>query len=151
MNRCSLVLFVWFVLALGVAQGIPARPLYEPEAPPRMNEIITTPSGLKWVELKVGDGRTAKAGDLVAVHYDGVLKDGKKFDSSRDRKQPFIFLLGNGQVIKGWDEGVFGMKEGGKRKLIIPPELGYGERGAGNVIPPNAELHFEVELIKVVK
>jgi FKBP-type peptidyl-prolyl cis-trans isomerase len=113
-------------------------------------KVITTKSGLKYEDLTVGTGATAKAGDTVEVHYVGTLKDGKKFDSSRDRNKPFRFPLGAGRVIKGWDEGVAGMKEGGKRKLIIPPELGYGEKGAGNVIPPNAELHFEVELLKVV-
>ncbi len=110
---------------------------------------VTTKSGLKYVELKEGDGKEAKAGDTVSVHYTGWLKDGKKFDSSLDRGQPFSFKLGAGMVIKGWDEGVAGMKVGGKRKLIIPPDLGYGQRGAGNVIPPGAELTFEVELLKV--
>jgi FKBP-type peptidyl-prolyl cis-trans isomerase FkpA len=112
-------------------------------------KVVTTKSGLKYEDLKVGDGAEAKAGDTVEVHYTGWLKDGKKFDSSVDRKEPFSFKLGAGRVIKGWDEGVAGMKVGGKRKLIIPPELGYGARGAGNVIPPNAELTFEVELLKI--
>ena len=112
-------------------------------------KVVTTKSGLKYEDLKVGDGAEAKAGDTVEVHYTGWLKDGKKFDSSVDRKEPFSFKLGAGRVIKGWDEGVAGMKVGGKRKLIIPPELGYSARGAGNVIPPNAELTFEVELLKI--
>jgi FKBP-type peptidyl-prolyl cis-trans isomerase FkpA len=110
---------------------------------------VTTKSGLKYTDLKEGEGAAAKSGDAVEVHYTGWLTDGKKFDSSVDRKQPFTFKLGAGQVIKGWDEGVAGMKAGGKRKLTIPPELGYGERGAGGVIPPNATLIFEVELLKI--
>lgn len=112
-------------------------------------KVITTPSGLKYVDLKEGTGPAAKKGDTVEVHYTGWLKDGKKFDSSLDRGQPFSFPLGAGRVIKGWDEGVAGMKVGGKRKLIIPPDLAYGARGAGGVIPPNAELTFEVELLKI--
>jgi FKBP-type peptidyl-prolyl cis-trans isomerase len=113
--------------------------------------VITTKSGLKYVELKEGTGDEAKAGQTVEVHYTGWLKDGAKFDSSKDRNKPFQFPLGAGRVIKGWDEGVAGMKVGGKRKLIIPPELGYGKRGAGDVIPPDAELTFEVELLGVKK
>jgi FKBP-type peptidyl-prolyl cis-trans isomerase FkpA len=112
-------------------------------------KVITTKSGLKYVDQKEGTGDEAKAGQIVEVHYTGWLKDGTKFDSSKDRGQPFKFPLGGGKVIKGWDEGVAGMKVGGKRKLIIPPDLAYGKRGAGNVIPPDAELTFEVELLGV--
>ncbi len=100
-------------------------------------------------DLTIGSGATAKSGDRVQVHYLGTLANGTKFDASYDRGQPFTFNLGAGQVIKGWDEGVVGMQEGGKRKLTIGPEMGYGARGAGGVIPPNATLIFEVELLKV--
>jgi FKBP-type peptidyl-prolyl cis-trans isomerase len=110
---------------------------------------IVTPSGLKYTDLKVGAGAEAKAGDAVQVHYTGWLLDGTKFDSSHDRKVPFRFKLGAEQVIKGWDEGVAGMRVGGKRKLIIPSELGYGRQGAGGVIPPGATLVFEVELLGI--
>ncbi|MEH1935932.1 MAG: FKBP-type peptidyl-prolyl cis-trans isomerase [Nostoc sp.] len=111
--------------------------------------VVTTPSGLKYVELKEGTGATPQPGQTVEVHYVGTLEDGTKFDSSRDRGQPFSFKIGVGQVIKGWDEGLSTMKVGGRRQLIIPPELGYGSRGAGGVIPPNAILHFDVELLGV--
>ena len=112
-------------------------------------KIVTTASGLKYEDLKVGEGAAAKSGDRVEVHYTGWLENGTKFDSSVDRGRPFGFPVGAGRVIQGWDQGVAGMKVGGKRKLIIPPALGYGERGAGGVIPPNATLIFEVELLKV--
>ena len=113
--------------------------------------MATTPSGLQYTDEKEGAGEAAKAGDRVEVHYTGMFKDGKKFDSSHDRNRPFEFKLGAGQVIKGWDEGVAGMKVGGKRKLVIPSELGYGKRGAGGVIPPDTELHFEVELLRIAQ
>jgi len=112
-------------------------------------KVITTGSGLKYVDMVVGTGDEAKKGQTVRVHYTGWLKDGFKFDSSVDRGKPFEFELGAGRVIKGWDEGVAGMKVGGKRKLIIPAQLGYGDRGAGGVIPPGAELTFEVELLGI--
>ena len=110
---------------------------------------IETPSGLKYVELAEGTGAQPKAGQQVSVHYTGWLTNGTKFDSSHDRKEPIVFPIGKGHVIKGWDEGVGSMKVGGKRKLIIPAHLGYGQQGAGGVIPPNATLVFEVELLGV--
>ncbi len=113
----------------------------------------TTPTGLQYEDTVVGSGDVAKAGQRVSVHYTGWLyqngEQGGKFDSSKDRGQPFVFPLGAGHVIKGWDEGVQGMAVGGTRRLVIPPELGYGARGAGGVIPPNATLLFEVELLAV--
>jgi FKBP-type peptidyl-prolyl cis-trans isomerase len=101
------------------------------------------------VDLRAGTGAVAKVGDRVSVHYTGTLEDGTKFDSSRDRGQPFAFTLGRGQVIAGWDQGLVGMKVGGHRKLTIPPEEGYGSRGAGGAIPPNATLLFDVELLGI--
>ncbi len=113
----------------------------------KVGEEVTTASGLKYVDEKIGDGAAPSQGQLLTVHYDGMLQDGKKFDSSRDRGKPIQFKLGTGQVIKGWDEGFSTMKVGGKRKLIIPPSLAYGDRGIPGVIPENATLIFEVELL----
>ena len=113
-------------------------------------KVVTTSSGLKYVDLVVGTGPLPKAGQEVTVHYVGTLTDGSKFDSSRDKGTPFTFTIGAGQVIKGWDEGVLTMKVGGKRNLIVPPELGYGATGTpGGPIPPDATLNFEVELLGV--
>ena len=111
----------------------------------------TTASGLQYWDIVVGTGATAAPGNTVKVHYTGFLTTGEKFDSSRDRGEPFSFPLGAGQVIKGWDEGVAGMKVGGQRQLRIPPQLGYGAVGAGGAIPPNATLIFDVELLDVGK
>lgn len=134
LKRCVLlVLFGIFILPLA---GHAAE-----------KEMVKTPSGLQYADLVVGKGREAHAGETATVHYTGTLVDGTKFDSSKDRNNPFSFRLGAGHVIKGWDEGVEGMKIGGTRKLVIPSELGYGARGAGSAIPPNATLIFEVELL----
>lgn len=109
--------------------------------------VETTASGLQYEDLVEGAGDSPKTGQTVIVHYVGTLTDGTKFDASTDRGQPFRFPIGTGRVIKGWDEGVMTMKVGGKRRLTIPPDLGYGARGAGGVIPPNATLVFEVDLL----
>jgi FKBP-type peptidyl-prolyl cis-trans isomerase len=144
-GACVVLLATVIITAVWAALGEPSLMADDKDA-----KTVTTESGLKYQDLKVGDGTEAKKGSKVMVHYTGTLESGKKFDSSVDRGQPFgPITLGEGRVIKGWDEGLQGMKVGGKRKLIIPAKLGYGERGAGEVIPPNATLIFEVELLKV--
>ena len=143
--------FLWVAIVAVAAVAVYQTSNVQSSAPDKdkpEEKVIKTPSGLQYVDQKVGDGTEAKKGDTVEVHYTGWLKDGKKFDSSVDRKEPFSFKVGAGEVIKGWDEGVAGMKVGGKRKLIIPFELAYGEKGRGP-IPEQAELTFEVELLKV--
>ena len=144
-----LIRFACAVLALAIAAVV--TPVGRAVA--ATNQVIEMPNGLKYTDTKTGDGAAATPGNKVSVHYTGWLYNngakGAKFDSSVDRGQPFQFTLGAHQVIAGWDEGVAGMKVGGKRTLIIPPELGYGARGAGGVIPPNATLMFDVELLGV--
>jgi len=112
-------------------------------------EFVTLPSGLQVQDVSIGTGREAQNGDIVAAHYTGTLEDGTKFDSSYDRDQPFAFILGGGMVIKGWDIGIAGMKVGGKRKLIIPPDLAYGDREVSALIPASSTLYFDIELVAV--
>ncbi len=119
------------------------------ESKDKTEKLVLMPSGLQYVDMVIGTGASPQIGSRVSVHYTGWLEDGTMFDSSKKRDKPFIFTLGQGQVIKGWDEGVASMKVGGKRKLIIPSKLGYGEYGAGDAIPPNAILIFEIELLKI--
>jgi peptidylprolyl isomerase len=148
-----LVLMVAAALTFGCRKGsdqVSSAPGTPGDKASAMDETMQkTASGLQYVDIKEGTGASPKTGQTAVVHYTGWLVDGKKFDSSKDRGQPFTFAVGRGQVIKGWDEGVATMKVGGVRKLIIPPELGYGARGAGGVIPPNATLTFEVELLEI--
>mgnify|MGYP001492372497 CR=1 FL=1 len=148
------------VLLLAIAIAIPACAQKEATAAaetgksriPELNaKTVTTPSGLAYQDAKTGTGAAPVKGKSVKVHYTGWLVNGTKFDSSVDRKVPFDFIIGAGQVIPGWDEGVMSMKVGGKRRLTIPAKLGYGARGAGGVIPPNATLIFDVELLDVQK
>jgi FKBP-type peptidyl-prolyl cis-trans isomerase len=131
------------------AQAPKDQPKEKTMEKPADSKEVTTPSGLKYTDTKVGEGEEAKAGQTVTVHYTGWLTNGTKFDSSLDRGKPFSFKLGAGQVIQGWDQGVAGMKVGGKRKLTIPPGLGYGTQSVGGVIPPNSTLLFDVELLGV--
>ncbi len=147
-NRLALAIFA--TAAIGIFAAIAASPASAQEP----GKAVTTPSGLQMTDTRLGDGPTPTPGQICVVHYTGWLYEngvkGRKFDSSRDRGKPFEFPVGNGQVIRGWDEGVATMKVGGARTLIIPPELGYGARGFGNgLIPPNATLVFDVELLGV--
>lgn len=135
---------VFDVELMGIGAGAPAAPTVVQES-----DYVTTDSGLKYYDFEVGSGAQPQVGQVVSVHYTGWLEDGTKFDSSLDRGHPLQFPVGQGQVIKGWDEGLLSMKVGGKRQLVIPTELGYGANGAGGVIPPNATLIFEVELVSV--
>ncbi len=141
------------IATLALAFLLASAPAQNPGGPTKVaGKPTKQPDGLEYWDIKEGTGPAAKKGDKVKVHYTGWLTDGKKFDSSVDRNDPFIFALGAGQVIKGWDEGVAGMKVGGKRQLRIPPELGYGSRGAaGGLIPPNATLIFDVDLLGIGK
>ncbi|MDD2367598.1 MAG: FKBP-type peptidyl-prolyl cis-trans isomerase [Desulfuromonadaceae bacterium] len=146
MKRISKIALSVFVAALLAVPALAVK-----DAGKIAEKTVTTASGLKYVDVVVGKGASPKPGKSVKVHYTGTLENGKKFDSSVDRNEPFDFTIGVGQVIKGWDEGVMSMKVGGKRKLIIPSKLGYGARGAGGAIPPNATLLFDVELLDVAK
>jgi len=141
------------LIVSGLLAALIAVPVYAAAKEVKKTEIkaVTTASGLKYTDLVVGKGASPVAGKKVKVHYTGTLENGRKFDSSVDRNEPFSFVIGVGQVIPGWDEGVMTMKVGGKRKLIIPSKLGYGASGAGGVIPPNATLLFDVELLDVSK
>lgn len=145
------------VVVLSAMCVMPVMAVQEPVKAAKVKEnpaaakTVTTATGLKYTDVKLGSGASPVKGKQVKVHYTGTLENGKKFDSSVDRNEPFSFVIGVGQVIAGWDEGVMSMKVGGKRKLIIPSKLGYGERGAGGVIPPNATLLFDVELLDVAK
>ena len=147
------VLLLLFFAALAMTLGCGGSDKSNPSAgPTKVNgQPTTTASGLQYWDVAVGTGATATQGSPVKVHYTGWLTNGVKFDSSLDRGEPFSFNLGAGDVIKGWDEGVQGMKVGGKRQLRIPPDLGYGANGAGGVIPPNAILIFDVELLQAGK
>src|ERR1700694_1341829 len=146
-SACLIAIVIFMAIAL-FAQSGTKKP--DNSAPTKVTGDGTkTADGLQYWDIKVGTGPVATAGQTVKVHYTGWLTNGKKFDSSVDRGEPFTFNLGGGQVIKGWDEGVAGMKVGGKRQLRIPPALAYGDRGAGGAVPPNATLIFDVDLLGV--
>ncbi len=137
------------VLAVAGALSASAASIPQEDKAAQPGKEVVTRSGLKYVDLKVGEGEEARLTQVVEVHYTGWLTDGTKFESSRDANEPLTFRIGAGDVLKGWDEGVVGMKVGGKRRLVLPPELGYGKLGAGGVVPPNATLVFEFELLGV--
>jgi peptidylprolyl isomerase len=140
---------VSFILAIGSTLLMSQTSALAANADTTKSDLVTTSSGLQYTDETVGTGASPAKGKTVVVHYTGTLEDGTKFDSSKDRNKPFSFTIGVGQVIKGWDEGVMSMKVGGKRKLVIPSDLGYGSRGAAPVIPGGATLHFDVELLEV--
>lgn len=147
-----LVLFLFITaVAIAACSDKDAKPASDAKPAAAMESAVTTPSGLSYVDIAAGTGPQPTQGKPVKVHYTGWLENGTKFDSSVDRGEPFVFTVGVGEVIPGWDEGVMSMKTGGKRRLIVPPHLGYGGAGAGGVIPPNATLIFEVELLDVAK
>lgn len=152
------VIAVWFVIQKTrevnreVEVSVPtATPVSSPEPTEAMNDPIRYDNNLVVQDVVVGSGKIAESGDTLSAHYVGALENGTVFDNSYSRGQPIQFVLGSGQLIKGWELGLVGMKEGGKRRLVVPPELGYGRSGAGGVIPPNATLIFEIELVSVVK
>jgi peptidylprolyl isomerase len=147
--RALLVLFSLFALRPAHAEPTPAAPQGPPPLPSAV-QWHTTPSGLQYADTVVGRGATPADGQVVVVHFTGWLDDGTKFDSTRERGKPFGFPLGSGQVIKGWDEGIRGMRVGGKRRLMVPPALGYGARGIPPLVPPNARLIFDIELTRVI-
>ena len=147
--RLVLVILACVAVLAAACSGSGSSSSRYPSSEVDVDSTITTDSGLQYRDIVVGTGTAASQGDTVVVHYTGWLMDGTKFDSSLDRGQPFDFVLGQGRVIKGWDEGVGTMNVGGKRELIIPPGLAYGDRGAGELIPPGATLKFEVELLEL--
>jgi peptidylprolyl isomerase len=138
-------------VALLAAAGSPAAPVFagQDRAPANGGREVVTPSGVKYTDLRPGQGEEIALGKIVEVHYSGWLEDGTKFDSSKDRDRPFTFRVGAGDALKGWDEGLLGMRVGGRRRLVIPPELGFGKQGVGGVVPPNSVLFYEFELLGV--
>jgi FKBP-type peptidyl-prolyl cis-trans isomerase len=149
-QKITLILLLALSIVLLAQTKKPASSAKKADGPTAVSgKPTTTPSGLEYWDIKKGSGKLAEKGKKVSVHYTGWLTDGKEFDSSRDVGEPIQFNLGTGEVIKGWDEGIAGMKVGGKRQLRIPPALGYGPRGFGSSIPPNATLVFDVELMDV--
>jgi len=148
-NQRIAILIILLLAILGGAYLVFGDRVFTGESKTSLTEMVTTASGLQYQDTLIGSGATAKPGDTVSVHYTGTLTDGTKFDSSLDRNSPFEFTIGACRVIAGWEEGLVGMNVGGKRKLVIPPVLGYGAAGAGGVIPPNATLVFEIELLAI--
>jgi peptidylprolyl isomerase len=146
----SRALIAAFLAATGSLTFLPpAEPGQEPSQATAAPREVVTPSGLKYLDLKLGKGEEAVTGKIVEVQYTGKLEDGTPFDACRDKGEPFTFRLGAGDVIKGWDQGIAGMRVGGKRRLVIPPDLGFGKQGVGSVVPPNAVLVYEFELLGV--